>query len=348
MLFARANANKNHYLLVSAPMTVARRFVLVLAAASAAVSLAACGGGGDGSSAKQAAVATTTQVGDMLRHVAGDRMTVRQIMQANSDPHAYEPRPSDVKAVTGAKLVVRSGGDIDDWLGDVLRNAGSNAKRLTLIDFVSQRHVEGEHGHQGGHAGNVDPHWWQSLRNGIVAVEKIRDALTAVDPGGRATYAANATRYIHQIRALDRAITGCMAAIADPQRKLVTDHDALGYYADRYNIEVIGAVIPALTTQAQPSAGSLARLARTIRAAGVKTIFAETSVNEKLSQAIARESGARVGAPLYGDTLGPKGSPGATYLGSVRANTTSLVDGFTNGAKHCALPQAPPGTPPAS
>ena len=121
------------------------------------------------------------------------------------------------------------------------------------------------------------------------------------------------------------------------QRKLVTTHDALGYYARRYGIEVIGAVIPSLSTSGQPSAGETAELVRTIRDEDVRAIFAESSVNAKVEQAIARETGATVGRPLWADTLGPPGSDGATYVGSIAANTQALVDGFSGGEVACRI-----------
>ena len=304
-----------------------RPSLLPAALACAGVLLAGCGAGAPGSGGRTVAVATTTQAGDLLRAVAGDRAAVRRLLNANSDPHAYEPRPSDVRAVTGADVVVRSGGDVDDWLGGVLDNAGSHAKVLNLLDAV--------HARRGG--GGVDPHWWQDPRNAEIAVRRIRDALTAADPAGRAVYAANARRYVARLRRLDGAIAACMAAIPAQRRKLVTDHDALGYYADRYGIDVVGTVIPALSTQAQASAGAVARLVRTIRAAHVGAIFSESSVNPKLARAIARDAGARLGAPLYADTLGPAGSPGATLVGSLRANTLALAAGFTGGRARCQL-----------
>ncbi|MEA2182843.1 MAG: zinc/manganese transport system substrate-binding protein [Solirubrobacteraceae bacterium] len=311
----------------SASVLMMRRrwFIAMLAVTLAAATLAACGSGDGGAGGHPAIVATTTQVGDFAREVAGDRARVRQILSSNSDPHAYEPRPSDIRAVTSARVVLRSGGDLDEWLGDVLRNAGSKAKTVTLIDAVRTRKGEG----------GVDPHWWQDPRNAAIAVAKIRDALIAADAGGRAAYNANAARYLAKLRAQDHAIAACIRQVPKPQRKLVTDHDALGYFADRYGIQVIGTVIPALSSQAQSSAGDVARLVRTIRQSGVSTIFSESSANPKLAEAIARDAGASVGQPLYADSLGPEGSDGATYLGSLRANTRALVAGFTNGRTRC-------------
>jgi ABC-type Zn uptake system ZnuABC Zn-binding protein ZnuA len=306
-----------------------RAALAALAVALAAVGLAACAdsGGTKGDGGPTVAV-TTTQLGDLARAVAGGRAGVEQILEPGSDPHAYEPRPSDLRAIADAKVVVRSGGDLDEWLGDVLRNAGSDATAITIIDAVRTRRGEG----------GIDPHWWQDPRNGAIAVQRIRDALVDADPDGRATYTAAAERYLTKLRALDGAIAACMRRIPARERRLVTDHDALGYYADRYDIEVIGTVIPALSTQAQASGGEVARLARTIRSEGVSTIFPEQSVNAKLTRAIAREAGAKVGPALYADSLGADGTPGATYLGALRANTTALVSGFTDGRERCSLP----------
>ena len=308
-------------------MTCRRPCFAILAAVLAAL-LGGCGATDDTTAATTVA-ATTTQLGDLARAVAGGRASVRQILEPNSDPHAYEPRPSDVKAVAAAKVVLRSGGDLDAWLGDVLRNAGSDARTITILDELPavRRDKNG-----------IDPHWWQDPRNAELAVRRIRDALAAADPAGRATYDANAARYLTRLRALDRAIARCMRAIPAARRRLVTDHDALGAYADRYGIDVIGTVIPANSTQAQASAGEVFRLVRTIRLAGVSTIFPESSVNPKLTRAIARDAGAKVGPALYADSLGATGSPGATYLGSLRANTQALAAGFTNGGARCALP----------
>jgi zinc/manganese transport system substrate-binding protein len=308
---------------------IPRCLIAVLATALAVTILAACDDGGGGSSpgGGPRVVATTTQVGDLAREVAGKRAAVTQILKPNSDPHEYEPRPSDVKAVTGAAVVLRSGGDLDEWLAGVLDNAGNDAHVVSLIAAMQTRRLAGE----------VDPHWWQNPRNGEIAVQRIRDALIAADPAGRATYDANAAAYLKRLRALDRAIAACIDAVPAPDRKLVTDHDALGYYADRYAITLIGTVIPALSTQAQASAGAVARLVRAIRAQHVKTIFSESSDNRKLADAIAHDAGAKVGPDLYADTLGPKGSPGETYTGALKFNTQAIVAGFTGGERRCAL-----------
>jgi zinc/manganese transport system substrate-binding protein len=306
------------------------RFTPLLIALALIAATLASGCRDDGGDARSAAgptvVATTTQVADFVRNVGGRRVDVHQILQPNTDPHEYEPRPSDVKSVGGAKLAVRSGGDVDDWLQDVIDNAGGDAQVLILSERVRTRTDD---------KGDLDPHWWQDPRNAELAVKAIRDALAKADPDGAAEYRRNAARYLARLERLDRQTAVCIDRIPPPLRKLVTTHDALSYYAARYGLEVIGAVIPSLSTRAQPSAGDIQALVDQIEHTGVKAIFPESSINPKLEQAVARESGATTGAPLWADTLGPRGSTGATYIDSIAANTGAIVDGLTGGEQSC-------------
>ena len=278
--------------------------------------------------ARPRVVATTTQAADLVRNVAGDRAQVTQLISANADPHGYELRPRDVEAIAGADLVVRSGGDVDDWLGDALEQAAGDAPVVALIDSVETI--------GGGHDDDeVDPHWWQDPRNAVSAVGEIERALATVDPPHAQAYRDHAAAYSAEIEALDRAVRECWARVPPHQRTLVTTHDALGYYARRYGLEVVGTVIPSLSTQGEASAGELAELAETIRRERVSVVFAESSVNSKVEQAIADEAGAEVGRELWADTLGPEGSGGATYLQSIASNTRAMVEGVTGGSISC-------------
>jgi ABC-type Zn uptake system ZnuABC Zn-binding protein ZnuA len=323
-------------------MRLPSRFLVLVAVAAAAALVVACGedDAGSGAPAGPHVVATTTQAADLVRNVAGDRAQVTQLLTANADPHGYELRPRDVQAIADADVVVRSGGDLDDWLDDAIAESGASADVVTLIDAVET--IEGAHGHEeeGEHAGEeeeeIDPHWWQDPRNAVIAVGEIEKALVAADPDGGRVYRDEAARYRDEIETLDRAVAECWARVPPGQRKLVTTHDALGYYAERYGLEVVGTVIPSLSTQGQPSAGELAELVGTIRRERVKVVFAESSVASKVERAIAEEAGAEVGRPLWADALGPEGSGGATYLESIAANTEVMVDGVTNGAVPCA------------
>jgi ABC-type Zn uptake system ZnuABC Zn-binding protein ZnuA len=281
--------------------------------------------GGATGSASVAAVATTTQVSDLVRNVGGARVSVDSILRPNSDPHEYEPRPSDAAALAKADIVFRSGGDLDEWLDDVVNSAGGNAKQVTLIDSVKTIRGRDE----------TDPHWWQNPRNAILAVAAIRDALIEADPGGRAGYERRAGAYTAKLRRLDAEVARCIEKVPPGRRKLVTTHDALGYFADRYGVRVIGAVIPSLSTQAQPSAKDVQKLIDQIESEGVQAIFPEASLSKKLEQAISREAGAEVGGQLWADTLGPEGSSGATYLGAIASNARTLADGMSGGSVSC-------------
>ncbi len=267
-------------------------------------------------------VATTTQAADLARNVGGERVSVTALLTANSDPHDYELRPRDVEAIADADLVVRSGGEVDEWLDEAIEASGTDAPVLDLSAHVTRR---GE-----------DPHWWQDPTNVVRAVPALREAMASADAGGSAAYRERADSYAARVQRLDAAVGRCVAGIPPAARKLVTSHDALGYYAERYGIEVIGTVIPSLSTEAQPSAGDTAALIETIREEGVKAIFAESSVSPKVEEAIAREAGARVGAELWADSLGPTGSGGDTYVRSIAANTRAIVDGL--GGRRCSLP----------
>jgi ABC-type Zn uptake system ZnuABC Zn-binding protein ZnuA len=180
-----------------------------------------------------------------------------------------------------------------------------------------------------------DPHWWHDPRNAIAATAAIRDALSAADPAGAAGFARRAAAYTARLQRLDSGIAACLGRIPRAERLLVSDHDAFGYFAGRYGIAIVGAVIPSQSTQAQPSAGELARLVRLIEREHVRAIYPETSLSPALAQQIARETGARADLRLYGDTLGRAGSAGATYLGMELANADAMANGWSGGAVRC-------------
>jgi ABC-type Zn uptake system ZnuABC Zn-binding protein ZnuA len=334
-------------------MRAIRSISLLSLIAMLALTASGCGddsGPSTGGGTDVTAVATTTQVADLVREVGGDRVDVRQILQPNSDPHAYEPRPSDVRSIADADVVFESGGDLDSWLDGLVENAGGDAPRVELIqavptvpdDFLDETHAGDERpdDHRGeevhhDHRESADPHWWQDPRNAIAAVAAIRDALIAADPDGRAGYEAGARAYTERLRRLDRGVRACIGKIPPAQRKLVTTHDSLGYYADRYGIEVVGALIPSLSSAAQPSAGDTEELVDQIETHRVEAVFPESSLDPRLERAVSRETGAAVGKPLWADALGPAGSDGATYVESIQSNTAALVDGLTGGTTRC-------------
>ncbi|MGE4426603.1 MAG: metal ABC transporter solute-binding protein, Zn/Mn family [Solirubrobacteraceae bacterium] len=207
-------------------------------------------------------------------------------------------------------------------------------------DAEDQAHAAGEDDHAGhdhGDESGTDPHWWQDPTNVPAAVEAIRDALVRADPEHEADYVRAATAYLAKLEALDAGIRTCLRAVPAKDRKIVTSHDAFGYFTDRYDITVVGAVIPSRTTQAQASAADVDRLTRLVRSEGVKAIFPETAVSPKLAEALARATGATSDLTLYGDALGPQGSAGATYLGAVAHNADAIVRGITGKERGCTI-----------
>jgi zinc/manganese transport system substrate-binding protein len=286
--------------------------LLVLASA---LLLAGCGA--TGASGRPQIVASTTQLADVAQAVGGDAVDVHRILQPNTDPHEYEPRPGDVKATAQARVVLASGNGLDHWIGDMVEESGGEARIVTLAPAPG------------------DPHWWQDPRAMEAAVPAIRDALAEAAPGQAGAIARRARAYVARLRALDAGIAACLKSVPATARKLVTSHDAFGAFARRYGITVVGAVIPAQSSEAQPSAGQVSRLAELVRREHVRAIFPESSLNPKLAEALAAQTGARADLTLYGDSLGPRGSRGDTYLKMERANADAMVRGFTDGARGC-------------
>jgi zinc/manganese transport system substrate-binding protein len=266
-------------------------------------------------------VATTTQLQDLAHNVGGSHVSVTGILKPNVDPHEYEPKPSDAVALSGAKLIVESGVGLDAWMGKLISEAGDSAPVFVASNGLKIRPGDSEEP-------DGDPHWWHDPTNFEHAATALGVELGKVDPRNRASYVANAARYVRQIRAMDAANKRALRAVPVADRKLVTNHDAFRYFAAHYDITILGSVLNSLSTAAQPSAKDIAALIGKIRAAHVKAIFTESSINPKLEQQIASEAGVKVYANLYGDTLGPTGSNGATYLKMERWNVTAIVAGL--------------------
>lgn len=266
-------------------------------------------------------VATTTQLQDLVRNVGGNRVSVTGILKPNVDPHEYEPRPSDAVALNDAGLIVESGVGLDAWMAKLIQEAGGHAPVFVASNGLKIR--PGDAAEPQG-----DPHWWHDPTNFERAAGALATSLGKADPAGRPTYRRNAERYIATLKAMDAANKKTLRAVPLAERKLVTNHDAFGYFAAHYDITVLGSVLDSLSTSAQPSAQDIAGLVKKIRAAHVKAIFTESSINPKLEQQIASEAGVKVYANLYGDTLGPAGSKGATYVQMERWNVTAIVAGL--------------------
>ena len=295
--------------------TRARRAALP-AAVGAAVLLAGCGS--EATSGKPVVVATTTQVADFARAVGGDAVEVHQILRPNTDPHEYEPRPLDVKATADATVVLASGVGLDEWVGEMVEAAGSDAARVELREAPE----------------GADPHWWHDPTLVLDAIGQIEATLARAVPAQAEVFRRNAAAYAKRVRALDALIGRCMRSVPASERKLVTSHESFGHFADRYGIRVVGAVVTARSTEAQASAGEVAKLVRQVEREGVEAVFIDSATNPKLGEAVAREAGV-ADLRLHGDTLGPEGSEAGSYLGMERANADAMVRGFTGGKRGC-------------
>ena len=290
-----------------------------------ALAIAGCGDGsssGDG----RTVVATTTQVADLVREVGGGRVSVDGMLRPGGDPHDYEPRPSDVAAVARADLVFRSGGEVDEWLDDVIDNAGGDAEVVSLIDSVERL--------------GDDPHWWQDPRNAVRAVERIRArADESSTPAAARVYRRNAERVERELRPLDardrrlrRARAAREAQDRDDARR------ARLLRAPLRRSRWSGAVIPSLSTQAQASAGDVQRLVEQIRRERVEAIFPESSVNPDIERAIAREAGARDRRlALRGLARTARAARGRPTRARWPRDARALVRGMSGGRVDCGL-----------
>jgi ABC-type Zn uptake system ZnuABC Zn-binding protein ZnuA len=294
------------------------------------VLLTACSGGSDADeSGRLKVIASTTQIGDFARQVGGERIQLTVLLKPNQDAHDFELAPSQVRAIAGADLVLANGLGLDAFLEKALES--SEAEEVVVSGGITtlEGHEEEEEEHAGEEEdehGGQDPHVWFAVANAVTMVENIRDALSAADAENAATFAGNATKYLAELQALDASIKQQAAQVPAACRKLVTNHDVLGYYAQAYGFEVIGSVIPSTSSQASASAADVASIVRQIKAEGVPAIFAEASINPDLIRQVGREAGVKVVDDLYGDSLGPSSSEGATYVGMMQSNTKKIVE----------------------
>ena len=273
--------------------------------------LAACGSGDGGDEGRRLRVVVTTpQLADFARQVGGGRVAVETLVDGRTDPHDYEPRPSDARALAEADVVLRSGGEIDDWLGDVVESAGGEAEVVVVGEELGAR--------------GDDPHWWQDPLMTFRALGIVWETFREADPAGEETFRRGTAEYGTKVTRLHKAIAACMRSIPRERRKLVTNHDSFGYFADRYGIEVLGSILPGRSTSARPSARDVRELVATIRREEVRTVFPESALEQRLEEAVARDAGVRVGEPLYADTLGPDG----TYVGALRHDASAMARGF--------------------
>jgi ABC-type Zn uptake system ZnuABC Zn-binding protein ZnuA len=261
---------------------------------------------------------------DLVKNVGGNKVQITNFVPRDGDTHSYQPSATDVKALAQAKIVFLNGVGLETWFAKLAKNAGGKAQIVELAKGFNTRKLE-EAGHEHEHEDETDPHVWWNPSNTIQMVNKIRNVLSAADKNNQSTYWANAAKYTREIANLDVWAKLEVKKIPALNRKIVTNHDALGYLADRYGFKVVGTVIPGGSTERAPSAKETAELIRVIRREKVKAIFTENTVNVKLAQTIARETNAKIAPALYTDALGAIGSSGDTYLKAFRHNIQTLV-----------------------
>jgi ABC-type Zn uptake system ZnuABC Zn-binding protein ZnuA len=264
-------------------------------------------------------LATTTFLADITRNITGDRAQVESLLPVGTDPHGYQLTPTDVAKITDSTVLIQNGLEYERFLGTALENAGGERLVVTATDGLTPRSIA-EAGQSGG-----DPHMWLDPNLVITYVENIRDGLIQADPAGAATYTANASAYIVQLQELDVWITEQVNAVPAERRLLVTNHEALGYFADRYGFTIVGTVIPSLSTGASTSAQELAAVIDQIKSTGAPAIFLGDVENPNLANQIAAETGITVVADLHLESL-TEGAPAATYIDMMHYNVTRIVE----------------------
>lgn len=299
-------------------------------------------------------VATFSILGDWVANVGGDKIELVVLVGPDADSHGYEPTPRDMLALAGADIVFENGLGFEAWLGALYDASASRARRVVVTEGVDpiaavesgaqnteydheghdrpghdhdhnhEHHSHEQHAHEHDH-GEFDPHTWHDVRNAVIAVELIRDALAEADPANAASYSANAASYLEELEALDAFVSLEASRLPEQRRKLVTNHHSLGYFARAYGFEVIGTLLPLSTDVGEAAAGDMSALIDAIRAAGIPALFVENVANSSLIERIAAEAGVTVAPSLYTDALGAPGSAGDTYLNMFRHNLAVIT-----------------------
>jgi zinc/manganese transport system substrate-binding protein len=263
-------------------------------------------------------VASFSITGDFARNVGGERVSVTTLVGPDGDVHVYTPAPSDAQKIADAKLVVINGLGLEGWLLRLVRSAGSKATMVTASQGITPRKL----------GTDADPHAWQSVANAKVYVANIRDALVAADPMGGGIYRDNADRYLAKLDALDRDVRAAVAQIPPQRRKVISTHDAFGYFAAAYGIEFIAP--QGVSTESEPSARDIAAIITQIKASKIPAVFLENISDPRLMRRISTETGARIGGTLYSDSLTGEKGDAPTYIDMVRHNIKALTSALAN------------------
>ncbi len=262
-------------------------------------------------------VASFSILGDLVRNVGGTSVNVTTLVGPDSDPHVYEPTPSDAKRIADARLVFVNGFGLEGWLPRLVQSAGNKAVIVTATAGIAPLKL----------GSDADPHAWQSPLNAKIYVANIRDALIAADPADAGTFKSSAETYLAKLDALDREVREAVAKIPQNRRKVISTHRAFGYFAAAYGVEFIAPL--GVSTESEASARDIAGIITQIRAAKIPAVFLENISDPRLIRQIAAETGARVGGTLYSDSLtGEKGNS-PTYIDMVRHNIKALTSALS-------------------
>jgi zinc/manganese transport system substrate-binding protein len=264
-------------------------------------------------------VASFSILADLASNVGGDRVEVAALVGANGDTHVFSPTPADAKRLAAAKVVIVNGLGLEGWMTRLVSASGSKAQTVVASSGITTRKMEDEH-----HPGRMvtDPHAWQSAANAKIYVANIRDGLGQADPAGKSSYDANAAAYLAKLDALEQEVRAAIGKIAADHRRIITTHDAFGYFGGAYGMEFISP--EGVSTDAQPSAKDMAKIIAQIRKQKIPAVFMENITDPRLMQQIAKETGAKIGGTLYSDALSDAGGPAASYIDMMRSNVREL------------------------
>jgi len=263
-------------------------------------------------------VASFSILGDFVRNVGGERVAVTTLVGPNGDAHVYTPTPADAKKVADAKLVIVNGLGFEGWLPRLVKSSGGKAIIVTATQGIAPRELDS----------HEDPHAWQSVANARIYVANIRDALAKADPAGADTYKANAEAYLAKLAVLDNDVKAAVATIPGAHRKVISTHDAFGYFAAAYGIEFIAP--QGVSTDSEPSAKDIAVIITQLKLSKIPAVFLENIADPRLMRRIAAETGAKIGGTLYSDSLTAENGDAPTYIDMVRHNIKALTSALTS------------------
>jgi zinc/manganese transport system substrate-binding protein len=273
-------------------------------------------------------VATFSILADFVKNVGGDRVEVQALVGRNGDAHVYQPTPGDAKTVADAKVVFINGLGFEGWIERLIKASGTKAPVVVATKGVKPRNTDTAPADSQGHHHNVDPHAWQSVVNAKTYVANIRDGLVAADPAGKSAYEANASAYLAALDALDAEVRAAIDKIPGDRRRIITTHDAFGYFAAAYRVAFIAP--QGVSTETEVSAKDVAKIITQIRKQKIPAVFLENVTDDRLLKRIGAESGARVGGTLYSDALTDEKGPAPTYLDMMRHNVKQLSAALTS------------------